>query len=202
MRGLVINLLGACVGDAETVARARQVVAHSETVDPDVAASCVSVVASHGSAGDFEEYVRRATRGSNPQEQLRYLYSLGDFPEQALVLRADELALTDAVRSQNAPFLLQRTLRNREHGAAAWQFVADHWSAVRARCSGSLLARMLEGTTWLVDDPTFGDVTAFVRAHPVPEAARVIEQHLDRLRVHRRTVARERERFAAALAAG
>jgi hypothetical protein len=39
-----------------------------------------------------------------------------------------------------------------------------------------------------------------VTAHPVPEAARMIEQHLDRLRVHRRAVERERDRFAAALA--
>ena len=173
-------------------------------MDADVAAACVSVVASNGSGDDFDDYVRRATRASSdssPQEQLRYLYALGDFPAEELVLGADELALSETVKAQSAPFVLQRTLRNREHGPAAWAFVRDNWSAVRERCGGSLVARMLEGVTWLVDDASSADVISFVAAHPVPEAARMIEQHLDRLRVHRRTIERERERLAAALAA-
>ncbi len=204
LRGTVINLLGACVGDPETVARAREIVSRPEGADADVAAACVGIVASNGSVDDYEEYLRRATRGSSgsgPQEQLRYLYALGDFPSEQLVLRTDELALSETVKAQNAPFLLQRTLRNRQHGPAAWAFVRDHWTAVRARCSGSLLARMLEGATWLVDDASSADLISFLGAHPVPEASRMIEQHLDRLRVHRRTVERERDRLAAALAA-
>ena len=117
------------------------------------------------------------------------------------MLRTDEVALSDTVKAQNAPFLLQRTLRNRQHGPAAWAFVRDHWTAVRERCSGSLVGRMLEGATWLVDDASSADLISFLGAHPVPEASRMIEQHLDRLRVHRRTVERERGRLADALAA-
>ena len=69
-------------------------------------------------ADDFDA-VRRArpSATANPQEQLRYLYALGDFPTEELVLRAAELALSDAVRAQNGPFVLQRALRNRDHGA-------------------------------------------------------------------------------------
>jgi puromycin-sensitive aminopeptidase len=204
LRGIVINMLGACVGDPETIARAREVVSRPEGVDADVAAACIGIVASHGSVDDYEEYLRRATRGSigsGPQEQLRYLYALGDFPSEELVLRTDELALSETVKAQNAPFVLQRTLRNRDHGPAAWAFVRDHWTAVRERCSGPLVARVIEGATWLVDDTSSGDLISFLRAHPVPEASRTIDQHLDRLRVHRRTVERERDRLAAALAA-
>jgi hypothetical protein len=58
---------------------------------------------------------------------------------------------------------------------------------------------MIEGVTWLVDDASCADLISFLRAHPIPEAARTIEQHLDRLRVHRRAVERERDRLAAAL---
>ena len=35
--------------------------------------------------------------------------------------------ITDAVRTQNAPFLLQRALHDREHGPLVWEFVRDHW---------------------------------------------------------------------------
>ena len=199
LRGLVILVLGAVAGDTETIARAREVVARPEGADPDVAAACVGVVASAGDDDEFDEYVRRASQVTNPQEQLRYLYALGDFPDDDLVRRAMELAISDAVRPQSAPFVLQAALRNRAHGPAAWAFIRDHWDAVRARCSGPLVARMLEGVTWLVDAATFADVIAFVPAHPVPEAARTISQHLDRLRVNQALVERERDRFAHSL---
>ena len=68
------------------------------------------------------------------------------------MLRAADLALSDAIRAQNGPFVVQRALRNREHGAAVWAFVRDNWDRVTARFSPSLIPRVIEGTTWLVDD--------------------------------------------------
>ena len=61
------------------------------------------------------------------------------------------------------------------------------------------MSRLLEGVTWLVDDASMSDVPRFVEANPVPEGARVIAQHLERQRVHRTVVDRERDRLAAAL---
>ena len=107
----------------------------------------------HGDADDFDEFVDRGPAPPrHPQEQLRYLYSLGDFPTEELVLRAAELAMSDAVRAQNGPFVSSGALRNREHGPRVWAFVRDHWDASRARFCPSLIPRMIEGITWLVDD--------------------------------------------------
>jgi puromycin-sensitive aminopeptidase len=202
LRGLTIGLLGAFVGDVETIGRAREVIARPDTADPDVAVAAVLIVASVGNEDDFDDYRTRSDQATSPQEQLRYLHALGDFPSEQLVLRSCELALSDAVRPQNGPFLLQRAMRNREHGPAAWRFVRDHWDAVRDRFSPALVARIVEGTTWLVDDASYADVPAFVESHPVPEATRTIAQHLDRLHVHRATVERERERFSQAILDG
>ncbi len=141
----------------------------------------------------------RSAATDNPQEQLRYLYSLGDFPTEELVLRAAELALSDDIRAQNGPFVVQRALRNRDHGAAAWAFVRDNWDRLTARFSPSLVPRVIEGTTWLVEPAVAADVIAFVEAHPLPSGGRTIAQHMERLQVHRATVARERERFSAAV---
>jgi aminopeptidase N len=163
-------------------------------------AASVNVVASVGTDDDFAMYLARAAdRSASPQEQLRYLYSLGDFPSEQLVLRAVEHAVSDAVRPQNAPFVLQRALRNRSYGPAAWGFVRDHWDEIRKQVSGSLAVRMIEGVTWLVDDATYREIPAFLAEHPVHEATRTVAQHLDRLRVHRTTVERERKPFSAAL---
>ena len=58
---------------------------------------------------------------------------------------------------------------------------------------------MLEGIAWLVDDASVQSVPAHMAAHPIPEGERVIAQHLERQRVHRALVDRERDRFRAAL---
>jgi hypothetical protein len=167
--------------------------------DPDVTAACVAIAAAAGDAAVFDEFVARAEAAPTPQEQLRYLYALGTFPSEALVLRAVELALSDEVRAQNGPFLIQRALRNRSHAPAAWVAVRDRWDEVRARFSASLVPRLLEGVTWLVDDASVADVPRFLAAHPVPEGARVIAQHLERQRIHRAMVEREWAGLTAAL---
>ncbi len=95
--------------------------------------------------------------------------------------------------------MIQRALRNREHGAVVWAFVRDNWDRVLSRFSPSLLPRVIEGTTWLVEPAVADDVTAFVDTHPLASGARTVAQHMERLRVHRATVARERDRFSAAL---
>jgi len=167
--------------------------------DADVQAAAISVVASNGNADDFDQFIARAAETDNPQEQLRYLYSLGEFPSEDLVLRAAELALSDDIRAQNGPFVIQRSLRNREHGAAAWAFVRDNWERVNQRFSHSLIPRLVEGTTWLVEGGVTDDVIDFVSAHPIASGGRTIAQHMERLQVHRAAVGRERERFSAAL---
>ncbi len=199
LRGILLDALGTLAADTGTIARARAIHARG-TEDPDVAAACVAIVASAGDAATFDEFVHRSTAAATPQEQLRYLYALGTFPARDLVLRAAELALSDTVRPQNGPFVIQRALRNREHGPAVWSFVRDHWDEVRARFSGSLLPRLLEGVTWLVDDASVVDVPQFLAEHPVSEGTRVIAQHLERLVVHRALVDRERDRLGAVLA--
>jgi puromycin-sensitive aminopeptidase len=198
LRGLLINVLGSNAADPETIALAREVFDRGGA-DADVQAAAISVVASNGTADDFDEFIVRSKATANPQEQLRYLYSLGDFPSEELVLRAAELALSDEVRAQNGPFVVQRALRNREHGPAVWAFVRDNWQRALTRFSPSLIPRVIEGTTWLVEDAVANDVTSFVASHPLPSGGRTIAQHMERLAVHRATVARERERFSAAL---
>jgi puromycin-sensitive aminopeptidase len=201
LRALLVNLAGAFVGEPDVIGRAREIEAQGGG-DADVEAACVAVVASAGTDDDFATFEQRAKTAATPQAQVRYLHALGDFPEEHQVLRAAELTLSDEVRPQNAPFMLQRALLNREHGPAAWVFVRDHWSEIRERFGGMLLPRMIEGTTWLTGDASYTDVTAFLAAHPVPEGALVIGQHMERLRVHRAAVERERDRFSKSLTTG
>jgi hypothetical protein len=103
-------------------------------VDAELAAAATSVVAATGDADDYEQMLARAMTGRTPQEQLRHLYSLAEFDDEALVLRTCELALTDRVRTQNAPFLLRAAIGNRRHGAAAWGSCAATGATSTSAC--------------------------------------------------------------------
>ena len=96
------------------------------------------------------------------------------FPTEELVLRAAELAMTDAVRTQNAPFLVQRALtqpraRPARVGVRPRPLGHDRGSASRARCSPACSkASRGSSTTRRVES-----VPALLAAHPIPEGERV-----------------------------
>jgi hypothetical protein len=198
LRGLLLELLGTLGHDQQAldVARARD---GRDGVDPELAAAAVAVVAHNGDVADFERARARMAAARTPQEELRYLYALAAFPDAGLVASAVDLACSDAVRRQNAAFLLQRALRNREHGAHAWQLVAERWDEVVARVPAGLVPRLLEGITWLVDDASEEAVPAFLAAHPVEQGHRSVAQHLELRTVHRRTRRREGPTLATTL---
>jgi puromycin-sensitive aminopeptidase len=194
LRNVMIDLLGTVVRDREVVARAREYY-DREGVDADVVAAAIAVTAANGNQDVFDDFASRFGAAATPQEQLRYLYALATFPDVGLALRAAEMAVSDAVRSQNAPFLVQRALHSREYGPVVWEFVRDHWATIEERFPRTLQTRMLEGVTWLVDDASVRTVPEFVAGHPIPEGERVIAQHLEHQRVHRALVERERAAF-------
>ena len=199
LRGLVLDVLGTLADDPAVIARARETDTDGAT-DPDVASACVAIVAGAGHAETFDEFVARVRAPRRrPRPSCDTCTRSGRFRPRSWSCAAARHAMSDAVRPQNGPFLIQRALRNREHGPTVWVFVRDNWDDVRARFSASLVPRLLDGITWLVDDTSAADVPRFLAEHPVPEGARVISQHLERQRVHRAAVDRERDRLSAAL---
>jgi puromycin-sensitive aminopeptidase len=200
LRGVLLDGLGTVADDREVAARAAEY-RDRDATDADVVAACVTVTAAHGYDDLFDDYFERFRDAVTPQDQLRYLYSLALFPSEHLALRVADIATSDAVRTQNAPFVLQRALAHRDNGPLVWEFVRDNWSTIERRFPRTLIPRMLEGVTWLVDDASFESVQRHMAAHPIPEGERVIAQHLERQRVHRNLVERDRDELTAALLA-
>ncbi len=143
--------------------------------------AAVVVIADSGSADEFESFLERWRAAKTPQEELRYLYALPRFHVDGCFERVLELSLSE-VRTQNAPFLIGRALTNRTHGVVAWEFVRKNWPTLIERFPSSTITRMAEGVKWLVD--VAADVEGFFAEHPVPQGAKTLEQHLERLRVN------------------
>ena len=137
--------------------------------------------------------------GSTPQEQLRHLYALAEFDDEQLVLRACEFAMTDEVRSQNAPFLIGRAIANRQHGAVAWGFIRDNWDTALERLPGNTIVRMIDPVRMLTSPDLVEDVDAFFAAHPIEQAIKTMQQILERQRINADLRTRESITFAATL---
>ncbi len=161
-----------------------QWVGDPSAVDAELAAAATGVIAATGDSTDYEHMLERAMQSDTPQVQLRHLYSLAEFDDRELMSRTCELAMSDRVKSQNAPFLLRACIGNRRHGQQAWEFVRQQWREINARFPRNTISRMVE-TVRLLDHPVeVAAAEAFFAEHPIEQAVKTLEQILERQRVN------------------
>ncbi len=199
LRGLLLAVIAIQGGDETAQQRARAYYdaweADPDSVDAELVAAATAVVAAIGDEADYERMLERSRSGATPQEQLRHLYVLAEYDDATLMERTCELAMSDEVKTQNAPFLLRACIGNRRHGEQAWQFVRRHWADANEAFPRNTIARMIE-TIKLLDRPEqVVDVQGFFAEHPIEQATKTLEQLLERQRVN----AGVRERNAAPL---
>ncbi|MGE5227875.1 MAG: M1 family metallopeptidase [Planctomycetaceae bacterium] len=187
LRGELIRSLGVLGDDPETQAQAREAESQAragEDVDPAVAAAAVDVVASVGNEEDYEAFLARAKDAPTPQEQLRYRTALARFRDPALMTRTLEATLTADVRPQDAPFLVARSVMNRDLGRQAWAFVRDRWDRLTDRVAASNVIALAVGTRTLTTPEQVADVHAFFQEHDIPQGHLMLLQTLERQRVY------------------
>ena len=200
LRGLMVGVLAIQGNDTEAQTRCREMVDDPDT-DPELASAATLAVASVGTDADFDDYVGRFRTAPTPQLKLRYMYALADFPTQEQIHRTIDLALSGEVKTQDAPFLLNRCIANRAHGSSAWAIVRKQWPELLERFPNNTIVRMVGSITTLTTPHLVADVQSFFSEHPIPQATKTLEQLLERQRVNADLRSREAEPLAAALAA-
>jgi puromycin-sensitive aminopeptidase len=203
LRGLLVAALAIQGDDPATRARCAELYERGQadpgSVDPELVAAATTVVAATGDEAVYERLLEGYHTGATPQDQLRHLFALSEFDSESLILRTCELAMSDDVKTQNAPFLLRMCIANRRHGAAAWTFVRQHWDDANRRFPSNTIVRMIDSVRVLTDETVAADVQAFFAEHPIPQAAKTLDQVLERQRVNVALRAREADRFPATL---
>jgi puromycin-sensitive aminopeptidase len=203
LRATLFEALALIGDDQPSVERASelfdQLGSNPDAVDPDMASAVLRVVAAKADGFRWEEIRARARAASTPQDAIRHLSALGATDDPALVARLCELTLTDEIRSQDAPHLLGRAMQNRVNGAIVWRFVVEHWDALLERFPTPSIGSMLGGIRTFNDPALADEVDAFLDAHPVPQAAKQLAQHRERMRVSVALRAREADTLASAL---
>jgi puromycin-sensitive aminopeptidase len=202
LRGLLIRMLGVLGNDPDVQAACREMFAASqrdEQVDAELLAAATTVVAASGDADDYQRMIDGFTTASTPQDQLRHLYALAEFDDADLIARTCEFAMSGAVKTQNAPFLLRATIANRNHGRAAWEFVTANWERANTEFPGNTIVRMVDSVKLLTDETSVSSVHDFFAAHPIEQAVQTLEQVLERQRVNAALRERNRDDLSAHL---
>jgi puromycin-sensitive aminopeptidase len=203
LRGLLTGVL-AVLGDHEaTRQRCRALYDAAEAdptaVDPELVAAATTVLAATGGPVEYDRLLDAFRTATTPQDQLRHLFALAEFDDPALIDRTCELAFGDEVKTQNAPFLLRMCIANRRHGPRAWTFVRRRWEEAVTRFPSNTIVRMVDSVK-LHNRPTeVADVQGFFAEHQIEQAAKTLEQILERQRVNAALRAREGDALAAAL---
>jgi puromycin-sensitive aminopeptidase len=195
LRGVLVGALAILGQDQDAQLRCRDIFSRADTdnIHPELVAAATSVVASIGDGNDYEFFIDRVKNPRTPQEQIRMLYALADFDDADLMKRTCQFAFSNDVKTQNAPFLLNRCIANRNHGEIAWTAVRDNWSDANDRFPVNTIVRMVDSVKMLTTDEAARDVPAFFTSHPIPQAVKVLEQILERQRVNLALRQRESE---------
>jgi puromycin-sensitive aminopeptidase len=204
LRGLLIVLLACDASDVAAQQRAKSYYAAHEAdqkVHPEVVAAATTVVASTGGAAEFDMFVDKFKRAESPQEQLRNLYALADFQSAELITKACDFAFSGEVKTQNAPFLINRCMNNREYGHLAWRAARTQWEKANAEFPVNTIVRMVDPVKSLNTAELQADAQAFFAEHPIPQSAKTLEQILERQRINTALREREGQRLFAALTA-
>ncbi len=199
LRGLLVSTAGVLGNDVEVQARCREwfeaARGDSTAVDPELISAATSVVAATGDASTYDVMRERFQTARTPQEQLRNLFALAEFDDESLVLATCEFAMSESVKTQNAPFLLRAAIANRRHGAAAWRFVRDRWDDATDRFPSNTIVRMVDSVKLLTTAESVAETASFFEQHPIEQASKTLEQILERQRINAAFRGREAGRF-------
>jgi puromycin-sensitive aminopeptidase len=199
LRATLFSLLGTTGKDPKVQERAAALLAGDQSTDPSLAAAAVTVAASVGDAERWEQFRQRAANAADPQELRRFTFALADFPDGELVDRALRLCAEGEIKTQDGPFVVARSIANREQAGRAWRFVAEHWDLLGTKFPSNTISRMLSTIHTVTDPALAASIEAFLAEHPVPQGAKTVTQYREKLRVNVALAERERANLSAAL---
>ncbi|HVA39505.1 MAG TPA: ERAP1-like C-terminal domain-containing protein, partial [Candidatus Binataceae bacterium] len=163
--------------------------------DRDLLPALIGILAHAGDQPRYDEFKQNFKSARTPQDEQRYLFSLANFHRPELLRATMAMTLSGEVRTQNAPYLMHSLLLNSTCRYESWDFMRGHWDEMVRRFPDAALPRMCEAIVALLEREA--EVNEFFQAHKVKIGARIIDQHLERLRV----AVAFRKREGAALAA-
>jgi alanyl aminopeptidase len=185
-RELVLTTLGRLGDDRALLAEARRraelVLAGSPRISQENGAIALRLAARHGDAKLFDAIATRARTAPSPGDRILALRALSAFEDQALLRRALDLALSDAVRIQDARYLIERPFAVRATRDVAYAWLEQSWDTLRRKLPSWLLPQLLASVDGACTAAERARRVAFLepRSHDVEGADRELVLGLSR----------------------
>jgi puromycin-sensitive aminopeptidase len=183
LRGEIIRALGTLGNDHDVQQRATELYARPDSVDPNVMPAIIATLAHIGEAARYQEYVDRYQHATTPQEERRYLYSLGLFRPMELIQQTLRKSINGEIRTQDAPFIVRMVMASVYGRALAWDFVKKEWETMDRLYPKNGLRRMCEGITSLVTPELERDVRRFFEERKIDLGGKTLAQYLEQLHI-------------------
>ena len=186
-RATLLMLLGDTADDAAVQQRAKALALayldDRSAVPPNIVGAVLRTAAAGGDRALYDRYVAEIAKArSTPEEYYRFFGALAWFRDPALVARTLEFAASTDVRSQDAPTLFGHLLAQPSSQEQAWAFIKSNWAPISERLG------VFQGVPGIVgalggfcSTERANDIRAFFAKNPVPPAARLLEQSLERV---------------------
>jgi puromycin-sensitive aminopeptidase len=198
LRGIVLHEIGH-YDEAAVIAEARarfdQYMRDPQAVHPDLRSTVLNLAAYGGERATYEALREAERRATLQEEKLRALGALTHFQQQDLLRETLELSLSPMVRSQDTIRVVAGVAANPQGRELAWEFVKTKWAEFDRRYGGGgfLLMRLIEAVTnHFATLAKEREIAEFFLEHPVPSAARTVQQCLERIRINTRWLTNNR----------
>jgi puromycin-sensitive aminopeptidase len=142
----------------------------------------LAVAAISGDSTLYDRYLTAMKAAeSNPEEYYRFFNALSAFAAPELRSRTLKYALSNDVRSQDAPQLLAQLLGSSSQDET-WEYVKKDWTSIAAKFGAFQgLPGIVNGLSGYCTAERATEIKQFFTDHPVPEAARSLQLSLERI---------------------
>jgi aminopeptidase N len=146
LRRLVLGTMGAVANDAVTLAeaerRAQDFLRDPRSVDADVAAVALPLASRRADAARLDALLAALRTAPTPADRAAILGALAAFEEPALLRRALDATLTDAVRVQDILRLIYAAAGHPARRATVVAWVQEHFDGIQTRLPGDPAGRL------------------------------------------------------------
>ncbi len=186
LRSHVLTAMGTLGQDSATIAEARKnwniYQEKPEEINPNLYETIVAIMAYNGDENTYDEMKQLYDHATTAEAKLRNLYGLAYFRKPELEKRTLELAVSDQVKTQDAPHVVLKLMKTTAGREVGWSFVKQHWKDMETMYPVHLFPRIVTGATSFVSSEASRDLEQFLADHPIKAGNRVSGKVIERVR--------------------
>jgi puromycin-sensitive aminopeptidase len=193
-RAQVLLAMGTIGNDPPTIAEARRqfdiYLSDPQKVDADLLDTIFKIVAFNGDEKAYQKLDNLWRTAKTPEDRVRSIMALPYFRSPQLIDRTLKFCLSNEIRLQDAPRLMDVVLSTPHGRQPGFKFVKENFQSIKKRFPIHSLPHVVGSLESLNTPLEERELTQFVAVTPIPAGRKRIQQALET--VHNRVVFRER----------